>query len=150
MNKREALEISSVDFKDFLISVIGAGDSESGISGVARHIGLHPSTLNRYLNEPRSNLPAHVIPYLPEDIRSAALHWLDNRSGNPMKGVIDTSDLNGSIRDECDGMVEALGEIIHLERTQPGARSAQAKIKLFQTIRQNALRGEQEIGNRGK
>ena len=145
----ERLAIAATDFKNLLIDNINAGDTPLNISQLASAVGVDPSTMNRYINSPRSHLPSCLIPFLPDDLRSTVLHYLDNQSGNPIKGAIDTSDLNGSVRDECDGIVEALGELIKLERTMPGARQRDAKVKLFQEIQGMALRGEVEINNRG-
>lgn len=141
-------QLSAGDFKDFFVCSIHSDDNDYSISHVAKMIGVDPSTMNRYVNSDNSHLPAYLIPMLPDELRSAVLHYLDNQSGNPIKGGIDTSDLNGSIRDESDGIVEALGEIIRLERTKPGSRSKHEKIKIFQRIGLMAQRAEQELNSR--
>ena len=149
MNTKERLTASAKDLKNFLIDILNSDDNDHNISSLARAVGYDPSTLNRWINSDRSHLPAFLIPLLPDDISTALLHRLDNLSGNPIKGHIDTSSLNGSTRDECDKIVECLGMIIYLQRTEPGARSDYEVTELFQKIRECALRGEQEINNRG-
>ncbi len=148
-HKSEGLGITAADLKSFLNTFVHSDDVDLTISDIARAVGIEPSTMNRYINSNQSHLPAYMIPHLPVDLRASILHHLDNESGNPLKGRIDTSDLNGQIRDECDGIVESLGEIIRLERLLPGVRSKEKKIKFFQNIRDYALRAEQEISNRG-
>lgn len=147
MNTKEQLTASAKDFKNFLIDSLNCDDSDHNISSLARAVGLDPSTMNRYINSDRSHLPAFLIPLLPDNLRTALLHRLDNQSGNPIKGHIDTSSLDGSIRNECDGIVEALGMVIHLQRIESGTKTNHKIIKLFQDIRRFALQAEQEIGN---
>lgn len=149
MNNKEQLTASAKDLKNFLIDSLNSDDMGYSISSLARAVGLDTSTINRYINSDRSHLPAFLIPLLPDGLRTALLHRLDNLSGNPIKGHIDTSSLNGSTRDECDMIIECLGHIINLQRTEPGSRSDYALTELFQKIRESALRGEQEINNRG-
>lgn len=145
---KELTAITAVDFKNLLIDNLRSEDINLNISKLARAVGVDPSTMNRYINSAESHLPTYLIPHFPDDLRTTVLHWLDNNSGNPIKGYIDTSDLDGSVRDECDGIIEALGNVIKLERTMPGNRSVNQKIALFQRIGEMAQRAELEIGNR--
>ncbi len=147
MSQKEILESRAKAFKELLLDNLNSDDMNLSISGIARAVGVDPSTINRYINSPRSHLPAYLITLMPDNPRTALLHWLDNQSGNPIKGNIDTSCLDGSIRDECEGIVEDLGMIIHLRRTQPGAKSQYAVTELFQKIREKSLRAEQELNN---
>ena len=149
MSLKEKLAGSAKDFKNFLIDHISSDETDVNISQLARAVGVDPSTMNRYINSDRSHLPAYLVPFLPTATRTALLNYLDNKSGNPLKGLVDTSSLNGSVRDEVDMIVESLGMIVHLRRTEPGSRSDYAVIELFQKIRLNALRGEKEISNNG-
>ena len=149
MTAKEKLNRAATDFKNLLIDNLNSDSNDLSVSDVARAIGLDPSTMNRYFNPGKSNLPSYLIPFMSEHQQIALLHYLDNQCGNPLKGHIDTSDLNGSTRDECDMIVEALGSIIHLRRTESGAKSDYAVTELFQKIRECALRGEQEVCNCG-
>ena len=142
------LKLAAIDFKKLLIDRINSDDARSSVSELARTVGVDPSSMNRYINSPVSHLPAYLVPFLTDDLRSAVLHYLDNKSDNPIKGHIDTSDLDGSVRDECDRIIECLGEIITLERTMPGARAIHQKTKVFQLMREYCLKAEQEISNR--
>lgn len=148
MSLKEQLAAGAKDFKNFLIDHMSSDEIDLNISQLARAVGLDPSTINRYINSNTSHLPAYLIPFLPIATRTALLHHLDNSSGNPLKGFVDTSSLNGSVRDEVDMIIESLGTIVHLGRVEPGAISDYAVIALFQEIRECALRGEQEINNR--
>lgn len=147
LTDKQILAIGAKDLKNFLIDYMSSDESDLNISQLARAVGLDPSTINRYINSDKSHLPAYLIPFLPIAMRTALLHHLDNRSGNPLKGKIDSSSLNGSIRDEVDMIIESLGKIVTLRRTMPGAQSDYAVVELFQRIRENALRGEQEVSN---
>ena len=142
------LDLAATDFKNFLINELNSADAPASVSALARVMGVDASTLNRYINTPKSHLPAYLVPFLTDDLRTTLMHYLDNKCGNPLKGRFDTSELDGSIRDECDGIVECLGELIRLERTVPGSRSKHDKTKLLQQIRDLTLKAEQEVSNR--
>ena len=150
MNQKELLAAGAKDLKNFMIDHINSDEVDLNISQIARAVGMDPSTINRYINSSTSHLPAYLIPLLPNATRTALLHHLDNKSGNPIKGLIDTSLLNGHVRDEVDMILESLGMIVHLRRTGHGGKSDYAVIELFQKIRECALRCEQEVGNHGK
>ncbi|MCK4578458.1 MAG: hypothetical protein KAU50_06690 [Candidatus Marinimicrobia bacterium] len=128
--------------KDLLLA------SDHNLSELARQVGYHPSSFNRFVNEPDRHLPAFLIPHLPEDLRHALLHYLDNQSGNPLKGGIDTSRLDGSIKDEVEGIVERLGLLVHADRHNGGSRNRQQKLDYLREIQDLAKRAEHEIERR--
>ena len=142
------LRLAATDFKNLLLDRINNADTQISVSELARAVGVDPSSMSRYINSPVSHLPTYLVPFLTDDLRTAVLHYLDNKSDNPIKGHIDTSDLNGSVRDECDRIIECLGEIITLERTLPGARAIHQKTRVSQLMREYCLKAEQEISSR--
>lgn len=147
LNKSEAVKLASAEFKNF-VKMQMAVDSEDNISDMARAVGVHSSTLHRYINSKKSHLPAFLIPLLPDGMRTALLSYLDNRSGNPLRGGIAINDCDGSVKDEVEGIMEALGEFIKMDRLQPGNKSKAAKMKMFMRIHELSLQAQQEILNR--
>ncbi|MCH7573575.1 MAG: hypothetical protein IIA59_00460 [Candidatus Marinimicrobia bacterium] len=108
-------------------------------TSLARHLLVAPSLVNGWVNVSDKDMPAFIIPSLPEYLRTPWLRRANTRSNFPLTGAIDTSLLNGSTREEVEGIMECLGLFVHM-RKRPGSKARQQRIAWMNDLIEYARR----------